>query len=84
MKDLSKHFQSETKTVLIENFSAKIKLPHFLPSIFFLFIMSLPRNSILCYAPSFLVCWKNLDQFLRRQSFLNHLTMTVKIWKFLS
>ena len=33
--------------------------------------------------PSFLVCWKNLDQFLLRQSFVNHPTMTVKMWKFL-
>ena len=32
---------------------------------------------------SFLVCWKNLDQFLLRQSFVNHPTMTVKMWKFL-
>ena len=31
--------------------------------------------------PSFLVCWKNLDQFLLRQSFVNHPTMTVKIRK---
>ena len=27
-----------------------MKPPYFLPSVFFLFIMCLPRNSILCYA----------------------------------
>ena len=32
---------------------------------------------------SFLVCWKNLDQFLLKQSFVNHPTMTVKMWKYL-
>ena len=50
MKDLSKHFQNEIKTASIENFSAKIKPPYFLPSIIFPFIMCLPRNSILFYA----------------------------------
>ena len=50
MKDLSKHFKKEIKTVSIENFSAKIKPLYFLLSVFFLFIMCLPRNSILCYA----------------------------------
>ena len=33
---------------------------------------------------SLLVCWKNLDQFLLRQSLVNHPTMTVNIWKFLA
>ena len=31
--------------------------------------------------PSFLMCWKNLDQFLLRPFFVNHPTMTVKMWK---
>ena len=34
--------------------------------------------------PSFPVCWKNLDQFLLRQSLVNHPTVTVNIWKFLA
>ena len=51
MTDLSKHFKNEIKIVSIEHFSAKIKPPYFLPSIFSLFIMCLPRNSIFFYAP---------------------------------
>ena len=31
--------------------------------------------------PSFLVCWKNLDQFLPWQSFVNDPNMTIKMWK---
>ena len=34
--------------------------------------------------PSFLVCWTNLDQFLLRQSFVNHPAMTVKCGNFYS
>ena len=49
MKDLSKYFENEIKIVSIEFFYAKIKPRYFLPSVFFLFIMCLPRNSIPCY-----------------------------------
>ena len=84
MKDLSKHFKNEIKTVSTENFSAKIKQPHFLPPVFFYLLCvyrGIPFHAI---RPSLLVCWKNLDQFLLRQSLVNHPSMTVKIWKFLA
>ena len=46
----------------IENFSEKIKLPYFLPSVFFFYLLcafrEIPFSAML---PSFLVCWKNLD-----------------------
>ena len=64
--------------------SCKNKTTPFSSSRFFLFIMCLPRNSIPYYTSIILVCWKNLDQFLLRQSLVNHPTMTVKIWKFLA
>ena len=84
MKDLSKHFENEIKTVSTENFSSKIKQPHFLPPGFFYLLgvyRGIPFHAIL---PSHLVCWKNLDQFLLRQSSVNHPTITVKIQKFLA
>ena len=51
----------------------------FLPLFFYLLCV---YRGILFSAmlPPFLVCWKNLDQLLLRQSFVNH--PTVKIWKF--
>ena len=80
-KNLSKHFWNEIKTVSIEIFSAKIKRPYFLPSVFVYLLCvyrGIPSSAVLL---SFLVCWKNLDQFLLRQSAVNHPTMTLKIWK---
>ena len=48
-----KTFLKRDKTVAIEDFSAKKTPLYFLLSFFFLFIMCLPRNSILCYASIF-------------------------------
>ena len=84
MKDLSKHFKNEIKTVSTKNVSAKIKQPHFLPPVFFYLLCvyrGIPFHAIL---PSLLVSWKNSDQLLLRPSLVNHSTMAVKMWKFLA
>ena len=66
------------------NFSVKIKTTLFSSfRFFFLFINCLPRTPFSARLPSFLLCWKNLDQFLLWQSFVHHPTRTVKNWKFL-
>ena len=65
-------------------FSAKIKPPHFLPSVFFYLLSVYRRIPFHAILPSFLVCWKNLDQFLLKQSLVIHPAMTVNIWKFLA
>ena len=63
-------------------FFCEKKTTLFSPFFFYLLCVywGIPFSAML---PSFLVCWKNLDQFLLRQSFVNHPTMTVKMWKFL-
>ena len=50
MKDLSKHFKNQIKTVSIESFFCENKTTLFSSFRFCLFIMCLPKNSILCYA----------------------------------
>ena len=82
MKDLSKHFLNKIKTRSIEKFSAKIKPPYILLSAFCYLLCVYRGIPFFAMFPSFLVCWKNLDQFLPRQSFVNHPTMTVKFGKF--
>ena len=65
-------------------FCEKKNLLYFLLSGFFFYLLCVYRGiPFSAMLPSFLVCWKNLDQFLLRQSFVNHPTMTVKMWKFL-
>ena len=56
MKDLSKHFLKEIKTVSIENFSVKIKPPYFLPPVFFYFyVFTEEFHSLLCFHHSYFV-----------------------------
>ena len=56
MKDLSKHFLKEIKTVSIENFSVKIKPPYFLPPVFFYFyVFTEEFHSLLCFHHSYYV-----------------------------
>ena len=60
------------------------KNPTLFSSFSFLYLLCVYRRiPFSAMLPSFLVCWKNLDQFLLRQSFVNHPTITVKMWKFL-
>ena len=79
MKDLSQHFKKEIKMVAIEDFKTTIFFFRFFFCLLCVY-RGIPFSAML---PSSLVCWKDLDQFLLRQSFVNHPTMTVKMWKFL-